>query len=227
MKKAILATKVGMTQIFNADGVLTPVTVLQAGPCVVTQIKTVENDGYEAVQVGFVDKKEKVVNKDANGKKEIRNRHGVNKPEKGHFDKAGVSGKRFVREFKFENCADYNLADEIKADIFEEGDKIDATAISKGKGFQGAIKRFGQHRGPMAHGSKFHRHQGSNGACSSPSRVFKGKGMPGHMGSVKVTIQNLEIVRVDAENNLLLVKGAVPGPKKSLVTIKESVKASK
>ena len=217
MKKAILATKVGMTQIFNADGVLTPVTVLQAGPCVVTQIKTVENDGYEAVQVGFVDKKEKVVNKDANGKKEIRNRHGVNKAEKGHFDKAGVSGKRFVREFKFENCADYNLADEIKADIFEEGDKIDATAISKGKGFQGAIKRLGQHRGPMAHGSKFHRHQGSNGACSSPSKVFKGKGMPGHMGSVKVTIQNLEVVRVDAENNLLLVKGAVPGPKKSLV----------
>ena len=227
MKKAILATKVGMTQIFNADGVLTPVTVLQAGPCAVTQIKTVENDGYEAVQVGFVDKKEKVVNKDANGKKEIKHRHGVNKPEKGHFDKAGVSGKRFVREFKFENCADYNLGDEIKADIFEEGDKVDATAISKGKGFQGAIKRHGQHRGPMAHGSKFHRHQGSNGACSSPSRVFKGKGMPGHMGSVKVTIQNLEIVRVDAENNLLLVKGAVPGPKKSLVTIKESVKASK
>ena len=227
MKKAILATKVGMTQIFNADGVLTPVTVLQAGPCVVTQIKTVENDGYEAVQVGFVDKKEKVVNKDANGKKEIRNRHGVNRPEKGHFDKAGVSGKRYVREFKFENCADYNLADEIKADIFEEGDKVDATAISKGKGFQGAIKRLGQHRGPMAHGSKFHRHQGSNGACSSPSRVFKGKGMPGHMGSVKVTIQNLEVVRVDAENNLLLVKGAVPGPKKSLVTIKESVKSGK
>ena len=224
MKKAILATKVGMTQIFNADGVLTPVTVLQAGPCVVTQIKTVENDGYEAVQVGFVDKKEKVVNKDANGKKEIRNRHGVNKAEKGHFDKAGVSGKRFVREFKFENCADYNLADEIKADIFEEGDKIDATAISKGKGFQGAIKRFGQHRGPMAHGSKFHRHQGSNGACSSPSRVFKGKGMPGHMGCVKVTVQNLEVVRVDAEKNLLLVKGAVPGPKKALVTIKETVK---
>ena len=227
MKKAILATKVGMTQIFNADGVLTPVTVLQAGPCVVTQIKTVENDGYEAVQVGFVDKKEKVVNKDANGKKEIRNRHGVNKPEKGHFDKAGVSGKRFVREFKFENCADYNLADEIKADIFEEGDKIDATAISKGKGFQGAIKRFGQHRGPMAHGSKFHRHQGSNGACSSPSRVFKGKGMPGHMGSVKVTTQNLEVVRVDAENNLLLIKGAVPGAKKALITVKETTKTRK
>ena len=227
MNKAILATKVGMTQIFNADGVLTPVTVLQAGPCVVTQVKTVENDGYSAVQVGFVDKKEKVVNKDANGKKEIRHRHGVNKPEKGHFDKAGVSGKRFVREFKFDNAADYNLADEIKADIFAEGDKVDATAISKGKGFQGAIKRLGQHRGPMAHGSKFHRHQGSNGACSSPSRVFKGKGMPGHMGSVRVTVQNLEIVKVDAENNLLLVKGSVPGPKKCLVTIKESVKAGK
>ena len=225
MKKAILATKVGMTQIFNADGVLVPVTVLQAGPCYVTQIKTVDNDGYSAVQVGFVDKKEKVVTKDANGKKEIKHRHGVNKAAKGHFDKAGVSGKRFVREFKFDNAEEYNLADVIKADIFAEGDKIDATAISKGKGFQGAIKRFGQHRGPMAHGSKFHRHQGSNGACSSPSKVFKGKGMPGHMGSVKVTVQNLEVVRVDAENNLLLVKGSVPGPKKSLVTIKETVKA--
>ena len=225
MKKAILATKVGMTQIFNADGVLVPVTVLQAGPCYVTQIKTVDNDGYSAVQVGFVDKKEKVVTKDANGKKEIKHRHGVNKAEKGHFDKAGVSGKRFVREFKFDNAEEYNLADVIKADIFAEGDKIDATAISKGKGFQGAIKRFGQHRGPMAHGSKFHRHQGSNGACSSPSKVFQGKGMPGHMGSVKVTVQNLEVVRVDAENNLLLVKGSVPGPKKSLVTIKETVKA--
>ena len=227
MKKAILATKVGMTQIFNADGVLVPVTVLQAGPCYVTQIKTVDNDGYSAVQVGFVDKKEKVVNKDANGKKEIRNRHGVNKAEKGHFDKAGVAYKKFVRELKLENAAEYALAQEIKADIFAEGDKIDATAISKGKGFQGAIKRFGQHRGPMAHGSKFHRHQGSNGACSSPSKVFKGKGMPGHMGSKQITIQNLEVVRVDAENNLLLVKGAVPGPKKALVTIKETVKSGK
>ncbi len=223
MKKAILATKLGMTQVFDSEGVLIPVTVLQAGPCVVTQVKTLENDGYEAVQVGFVDKKEKNVSSD----NKVWHRHGVNKPEMGHFNKAGVSAKRYVREFKFENSAEYNLADEIKADIFEEGDKIDATAISKGKGFQGAIKRLGQHRGPMAHGSKFHRHQGSNGACSSPSKVFKGKGMPGHMGSVKVTIQNLEVVRVDAENNLLLVKGAVPGPKKSLVTIKESVKAAK
>lgn len=224
MKKAILATKVGMTQIFSEDGTLIPVTVLQAGPCVVTQIKTVENDGYSAVQVGFVDKKEKIVNKDKAGKKEIAHRHGVNKPLKGHFDKAGVSAKRYVREFKFENAEEYTLGAEIKADIFEAGDKIDASAISKGKGFQGAIKRFGQHRGPMAHGSKFHRHQGSNGACSSPSKVFKGKGMPGHMGCKKVTIQNLQVVRVDAEKNLLLIKGAVPGPKKALVTIKETVK---
>mgnify|MGYP000756260456 CR=1 FL=1 len=227
MKKAILATKIGMTQIFAEDGELIPVTVLQAGPCEVTQVKTVENDGYKAVQVGFVDKKEKVVNVDKNGKKEIRNRHGVNKAEKGHFDKAGVSYKRSLKEFKFENAADYSVKDEIKADIFEAGDKIDATAISKGKGFQGAIKRLGQSRGPMAHGSKFHRHQGSNGACSSPSRVFKGKGMPGHMGSVKVTTQNLEVVRVDAENNLLLIKGAVPGAKKALITVKETTKSGK
>ena len=227
MKKAILATKIGMTQIFNEDGVLVPVTVLQAGPCVVTQVKTVENDGYAAVQVGFVDKKEKIVNVDKNGSKEIRNRHGVTKAEKGHFDKAGVSYKRYVREFRFENAADYTVADEIKADIFAAGDKLDATAIAKGKGFQGAIKRHGQHRGPMAHGSKFHRHQGSNGACSSPSKVFKGKGMPGHMGAKKITVQNLEIVKVDVENNLILVKGAVPGPKKSLVTLKETVKSGK
>ena len=228
MKKAILATKVGMTQIFNEeDGVLIPVTVLQAGPCVVTQVKTVENDGYAAVQVGFVDKKEKIVNVDKNGSKEIRNRHGVTKAEKGHFDKAGVSYKRYVREFRFENAADYTVADEIKADIFAAGDKLDATAIAKGKGFQGAIKRHGQHRGPMAHGSKFHRHQGSNGSSSDPSRVFKGKGMPGHMGAKKITVQNLEIVKVDVENNLILVKGAVPGPKKSLVTLKETVKSGK
>ena len=211
MKKAILATKVGMTQIFNEDGVLTPVTVLQAGPCVVTQVKTVENDGYAAVQVGFVDTREKL----------------VNKAEKGHFDKAGVAYKKFVREFRLENAAEYAPAQEIKADIFAAGDKIDATAVSKGKGFQGAIKRLGQHRGPMAHGSKFHRHAGSNGACSDPSKVFKGKGMPGQMGHKKITIQNLEVVRVDAEKNLLLVKGAVPGPKKSLVTIKETVKVSR
>ena len=226
MKKAILATKVGMTQIFNEDGTLTPVTVLQAGPCVVTQIKTVENDGYEAVQLGYVDKKEKIVNKDKSGKKEIVHRHGLTKAEQGHFAKAGVSGKRFVREFKFENAEEYTLAQEIKADIFEVGDKVDATAISKGKGFQGAIKRHGQHRGPMTHGSKFHRHAGSNGAASDPSKVFKGKKMPGQMGNKKITIQNLEVIRVDADKNLLLVKGSVPGPKKSLVTIKETVKAN-
>ena len=227
MKKAILATKVGMTQIFNEDGSLVPVTVLQAGPCVVTQVKTVENDGYEAVQVGFAEKKERIINKDANGKKEYVHAHGANKAMKGHFDKAGTTTKRYVREFKLENVSDYALGAEIKADIFAAGDKIDATAISKGKGFQGAIKRLGQHRGPMKHGSKFHRHQGSNGACSSPSRVFKGKGMPGQMGGVKVTVQNLEVVRVDADKNLLLVKGAVPGPKKALITVKESVKVAK
>ncbi len=210
-EESYFSTKVGMTQMFNEDGVLTPVTVLQAGPCVVTQVKTVENDGYSAVQVGFTDKREKL----------------VNKAQKGHFNKAGVSYKRYVREFRFEDAESYALAQEIKADIFAAGDKIDATAISKGKGFQGAIKRHGQHRGPMAHGSKFHRHAGSNGACSDPSKVFKGKGMPGQMGHKKITIQNLEVVRVDAEKNLLLVKGAVPGPKKSLVTIKETVKVSK
>ena len=226
MKKAILATKVGMTQIFNEDGTLTPVTVLQAGPCAVTQVKTKENDGYSAVQVGFVDKKDRIVNKDKSGKKEVIHRHGVNKALKGHFDKAGVSSKRYVRELKLENAEEYPLGSEIKADIFEAGDRVDATAISKGKGFQGAIKRHGQHRGPMTHGSKFHRHQGSNGACSSPSKVFKGKGMPGHMGCVKVTVQNLTVVRVDADKNLILVKGAVPGPRKALVTIKETTKVN-
>lgn len=211
MKKAILATKVGMTQIFNEDGVLTPVTVLQAGPCVVTQVKTVDNDGYSAVQVGFVDRREKL----------------VNKPMKGQFDKAGVSYKKFVREFRFENAEEYSVKDEIKADIFTAGEKVDATAVSKGKGFQGAIKRHGQSRGPMAHGSKYHRHAGSNGSCSDPSKVFKGKRMPGHMGAKQITVQNLEIVKIDTENNLLLVKGAVPGPKKALVTIKETVKSGK
>ena len=211
MKKAILATKVGMTQIFSDDGVLTPVTVLQAGPCVVTQVKTVENDGYSAVQVGFIDKREKL----------------VSKPQKGSFDKAGVSYKRYVRELKLDDAESYAVAQEIKADVFAAGDKIDATAISKGKGFQGAIKRHGQHRGPMTHGSKYHRHAGSNGAASDPSKVFKGKKMPGHMGAKQITVQNLEVIRVDAENNLILVKGAVPGPKKALVTIRETVKSGK
>ncbi|CBK80191.1 50S ribosomal protein L3, bacterial [Coprococcus catus GD/7] len=209
MKKAILTTKVGMTQVFSEDGVLTPVTVLQAGPCVVTQVKTVENDGYSAVQVGFGDIREKL----------------VNKPKKGHFAKAGVTAKRFLKEFRLEDAESYTLGQEIKADVFVAGDKVDATAKSKGKGFQGAIKRHGQSRGPMAHGSKYHRHAGSNGSATTPGRVFKGKHMPGHMGAVRVTVQNLEVVSVDAEKNLILVKGAVPGPKKSLVMLKESVKA--
>ena len=226
MKKAILATKVGMTQIFSEDGTLTPVTVLQAGPCAVTQVKTVENDGYSAVQVGFVEKKDRIVNKDKSGRKEVVHRHGFNKALKGHFEKAGVSSRRYVRELKLENAEEYTLGSEIKADIFANGDRVDVTAISKGKGFQGAIKRHGQHRGPMTHGSKFHRHQGSNGACSSPSKVFKGKGMPGHMGCVRVTVQNLTVVRVDADKNLILVKGAVPGPRKALVTVKETTKVN-
>ena len=210
MKKAILTTKVGMTQIFNEDGVLTPVTVLQAGPCVVTQVKTVENDGYAAVQVGFGDIREKL----------------VNKPMKGHFAKAGVAPKRFVREFRLEDAESYAVGQEIKADVFAVGDKVDATAISKGKGFQGAIKRHNQHRGPMTHGSHYHRGPGSLGACSDPSRVFKGNNMPGHYGVVKVTIQNLDLVKIDKERNLLLVKGSIPGPKGGLVVVRNAVKAN-
>ncbi|MBQ6734577.1 MAG: 50S ribosomal protein L3 [Lachnospiraceae bacterium] len=224
MKKGILATKVGMTQIFQEDGTVIPVTVLQAGPCVVTQVKTEEKDGYKAVQVGFLDKEGRKVNRDKGGRKHIKFRHGLSKPLLGHLEKAGVSGKRFLREFRFENAEEYQPGAEIKADIFAEGDRIDATAVSKGKGFQGTIKRLGQHRGPMTHGSKFHRHQGSNGASSDPSRVFKGKGMPGQMGNERVTVRNLEIVKVDAEKNLILVKGALPGPRRSLVTIKETTK---
>ena len=209
MKKAILATKIGMTQIFDENGVLIPVTVLKAEPNVVTQVKTEENDGYEAVQVGYEDIRAKL----------------VNKPMKGVFKKAGTENKRFLREFRFEDSADYEMGQEIKVDIFAEGDKVDATATSKGKGYQGAIKRFGQSRGPMTHGSKYHRHAGSNGSATSPGRVFKGKHMPGHMGAEQVTVQNLTVVKVDAAENLLLVKGAVPGPKKALVLVKESVKA--
>lgn len=210
MKKAILATKVGMTQIFNENGALIPVTVLQAGPCAVTQVKTVENDGYNAVQVGFGDIREVL----------------VNKPRKGHFAKAGVANKRHLKEFRFDNSSDYKVGQEIKADIFAEGDRIDATAKSKGKGFQGGIKRHNLSRGPMTHGSKHHRHAGSNGAATSPGRVFKGKRMPGHMGAVKITVQNLEVVRIDTVNNIILVKGAVPGPKKTLVMLKGTVKSN-
>ena len=227
MKKAILATKVGMTQIFNEDGVLTPVTVLEAGPCVVTQVKTMENDGYSAIQVGFGEKKERVNSKDVSGKKVVRNPHGAGKAEVGHFKKANTTPKQYVREFRLENAEEFEVGSEIKADIFAEGDKIDVTAKSKGKGFASGIKRYGMKTGPLTHGSKYHRHSGSNGSATTPGRVFKGKKMAGHMGAVRVTVQNLEIVKIDVENNVILVKGAVPGPKKSLVMLKETVKAGK
>ncbi len=209
MQKAIIAKKVGMTQIFMEDGALVPVTVLQAGPCTVVQVKTVDNDGYSAIQIGFEDKKEK---------------H-TTQPLQGHFQKAGVTAKRVLKEFRLENAETFEAGQEITADIFAVGDMIDVSGTSKGKGFQGNIKRHGQTRGPMAHGSKYHRRPGSMGQASSPSKVFKGKNLPGHMGAVKVTIQNLEVIRVDAEQNLILVKGAVPGPKKSILTIRDAVKA--
>ena len=223
MKKAILAKKVGMTQIFDENGVLIPVTVLLAGPCVVTQVKTGENDGYNSVQVAYGQIRTKLVNKAKAGHLA---KAGVEKTvvENGDKKREVFAAGRFIREFKFENASEYAPKAEIKADIFAAGDKVDATAISKGKGFQGAIKRHGQSRGPMSHGSKFHRHQGSNGSSSDPSHVFKGKGMPGHMGAKKVTTQNLEIVRVDADKNLILVKGSMPGSKKALITLKETVK---
>ncbi len=209
MKKGIIAKKIGMTQIFAENGILIPVTVLEAGPCVVTQKKTMENDGYEAVQVGFGEVKESK----------------VNKPLKGHFEKAGVTATKLLKEFKLENASEYELGALIKADIFAAGDKIDVSGVSKGKGFQGAIKRHNQHRGPMAHGSKYHRGVGSLSSATTPGKVKKGKKMPGHMGAENVTIQNLEVVRVDADKNLILVKGAVPGNKGSILVIKESVKA--
>lgn len=209
MKKAIMAKKVGMTQVFTDKGLLVPVTVLEAGPCVVIQKKTMENDGYEAVQVGFEDAKERL----------------VNKPLKGHFDKANVTAKKYVTELRLEDVSSLEVGAEIKADVFAAGDKVDVSGITKGKGYQSTIKRYNHHRGPMAHGSKSHRVTGSMGSSATPSRVMKGKKMPGHMGSVNVTIQNLEIVRADAEKNILLVKGAVPGPKGSVLVIKDSVKA--
>ena len=206
----LIGKKVGMTSVFSAEGKSIPCTVIEAGPCVVTQVKTIEKDGYTAIQLGFDDKKEK----------------NTTKPLSGHFKKAGTTPKRKLVEFSGYDV-EYKLGDVIDVNLFEGTEFVDVVGTSKGKGFQGAIKRLGQHRGPMAHGSKFHRHQGSNGACSDPSKVFKGKGMPGHMGAKQITIQNLEVVKVDAENNLLLVKGAVPGPKKALVTIKETVKSGK
>lgn len=223
MKKAILARKVGMTQIFDENGVLIPVTVLLAGPCVVTQVKTEENDGYNSIQVAYGQIRTKLVNKAKAGHLA---KAGIEKTvvEKGDKKREVFTAGRFIREFKFENASEYAPKAEIKVDIFATGDKVDATAVSKGKGFQGAIKRHGQSRGPMSHGSKFHRHQGSNGSSSDPSHVFKGKGMPGHMGAKRVTTQNLEIVRVDADKNLILVKGSMPGSKKALITLKETVK---
>lgn len=223
MNKAILARKVGMTQIFDENGVLIPVTVLLAGPCVVTQVKTEENDGYNSVQVAYGQIRTKLVNKAKAGHLA---KAGIEKTvvEKGDKKREVFTAGRFIREFKFENASEYAPKAEIKVDIFAAGDKVDATAVSKGKGFQGAIKRHGQSRGPMSHGSKFHRHQGSNGSSSDPSHVFKGKGMPGHMGAKRVTTQNLEIVRVDADKNLILVKGSMPGSKKALITLKETVK---
>ena len=209
MNKAILGTKVGMTQIFDESGKVIPVTVILAGPCTVIQKKTVETDGYEAVKVGFGEVREK----------------SLNKPDKGQFAKADVAPKKYLRELRLDDCSALNVGDEIKADVFAAGDKIDVTGISKGKGFAGPMKRWGLHRGPMAHGSGYHRGSGSMGACSNPGRVMKGKKLPGHMGVARVTVQNLEVVKVDAENNLILLKGAVPGNKGGLVTIRNSKKA--
>ncbi len=211
MQKAILAKKLGMTQIFDEMGKVIPVTVVEAGPNAVVQKKTVENDGYDAVQVGFIDLKDKK----------------ANKPVKGHFAKAGVTPKKFVREFRLDDVSGLNVGDEIKADVFAEGDKVDVAGITKGKGYAGTIKRWGQHRGPMTHGSGYHRGPGSMGMCSDPGRVFKGKRLPGHMGVDKVTIQNLAVVKVDAEKNLILIKGGVPGPKGGLLIIKNTVKNHK
>ncbi len=199
-----------MTQIFTEHGEVIPVTVVEAGPVVVTQIKTTENDGYTAIQVGFQDAKEK----------------SLNKPQKGHLAAANTL-KKHLKEFRVDSVEEYTVGQEIKADLFAAGELIDVTGISKGKGFQGPIKRHGQSRGPETHGSRYHRRPGSMGACSYPGRVFKNKKLAGHMGSVKVTVQNLEVVRVDADKNFILVKGAIPGAKGSVVTIKEAVKASK
>ena len=208
MKKAILGKKIGMTQFFRADGTMIPVTVIEAGPCPVVQKKTVANEGYDSVQLGFAELRDKL----------------ANKPRKGHFAKANVKAMRYLREFRLEDAASYEVGQVLKADVFAEGDKVDISGTSKGHGFAGVVKRHGQGRGRMTHGSHFHRAPGSMSACSDPSRVFKTKNLPGHMGSEHVTVQNLEVVRVDAERNLLLVKGAVPGAKGGLVTVKSTVK---
>ena len=209
MKKAIIGKKVGMTQIFDEAGKVIPVTVLEAGPCVVAQVKTVETDGYDAVQLGFGDVKE---NK-------------VNKPVKGHFAKANLTLKKHLREFRLDDVSSVKVGDELKADVFAKGDKVDIQGTSKGKGFQGVIKRHGQSRGPMGHGSMYHRRPGSMGSTSTPGRVFKGKNLPGHTGRITVTIQNLEVVSVDLDKNVILVKGSVPGANGTILKIKQSVKA--
>ena len=209
MKKGILGKKLGMTQIFDENGKIVPVTVIEAGPCLVIQKKTVEKEGYQSIQVGFDDIREKL----------------VNKPLKGHFGKAGVALKRFVKEFRLEDISGYKIGQEIKADIFAAGDKVDISGVSKGKGFQGAIKRWNQSRGPMSHGSKFHRAPGSSGASSDPSKTFKNKRMPGHMGFVSTTVLNLSVAKVMLEKNIILIKGGVPGPNKGYVVIRNTVKA--
>lgn len=209
MKKAILGKKLGMTQIFNEAGKIVPVTVIEAGPCVVLQKKTIENDGYQAIQVGFYDTREKL----------------VNKPLKGHFEKSGSPVKKFIKEFRLEDISTYELGAEIKVDTFTTGEKVDVSGISKGKGFQGTIRRWNGHRGPTTHGSKFHRAVGSMGASSDPSRTFKNKKMPGHMGHVNTTVLNLEVAKVIPEKNVILIKGGVPGPNKGFLVIRNSVKA--
>ena len=211
MKKGLIGKKVGMTQIFDEKGMIIPVTVIEAGPCVVAQVKTVETDGYNAHRLGFGEVKS----------------HKVNKPQARNFAKANVEEKKHLREFRLDDVQNVKVGDEVKADTFEQGEKVDVQGISKGKGFQGVIKRHGQHRGPMGHGSMYHRRPGSMGSTSTPGRVFKGKKLPGHMGVQKITIQNLEIIKVDMDKNVLLVKGSVPGPKGAILKIKSSVKMSK
>ncbi len=209
MKKAIMGTKLGMTQIFDENRRVVPVTVVEAGPCVILQKKTIEKDGYESIKVAFGAIRENL----------------VSKPKKGEFTKAGVAVKRHIKEFRLEDVSSYEVGTEIKADVFAAGDKIDVSGVSKGKGFQGVIKRWNAHRGPMSHGSKFHRAVGSMGASSDPSRTFKNKKMPGHMGNVNTTVLNLEVVRVIPEKNIILIKGGIPGPNKGLVVIRDAVKA--
>ena len=209
MNKGLIGKKIGMTQIFDESGKVIPVTVIEAGPCVVAQVKTEETDGYTAVQLGFGDIKEKK----------------LNKPTKGHFTKVNVTPKKHLREFRLDSVAEYTVGQELKADVFAAGDKLDIQGISKGKGFQGVIKRHGQSRGPMGHGSMYHRRPGSMGPTSTPGRVFKGKRLPGHMGAQTISIQNLEVVRVDLDKNVILVKGSVPGAKGAILKLKSSVKS--